>query len=189
MIILHLYRERFKSRKLFFIYGAEDMTLVNKSNSLLPVKRWSLNLPLRTFLQQLLYSCYQQWVSLTWITQVWGSCWPKPDRNQDVVLLKCKAETRESLRGPAEWHPHMDQSIVQVCKMHPHLKPFTFVPITCVHLYTWRVVPTPSILKVSILRESYLLFSGVTGTRSNLLLYSVGMDILASPQGSVFLFT
>lgn len=127
MIIFHLYRERFKSRKLFFIYGAEDMTLVNKSNSLLPVKRWSLNLPLRTFLQQLLYSCYQQWVSLTWITQVWGSCWPNPDRNQGVVLLKCKGETRESLRGPAEWHPHMDQSIVQVCKMHPHLKPFTFV--------------------------------------------------------------
>lgn len=51
VITSHLYRERFKSRRLFFIYGAEDVTMVNRSNSLLPEKRWTdpCICPLSTF--------------------------------------------------------------------------------------------------------------------------------------------
>jgi len=36
VIFFHPYRERSKFRRLFFIHRAEDVTLVNKSNSLLP---------------------------------------------------------------------------------------------------------------------------------------------------------
>lgn len=189
MTIFHLYRERFKSRRLFFSYGPED---VNKSNSLLPVKRWTdpCTYPPRTVpwnFYTIVTSSEFSFTTLVgshhWTAQVWVPCWPKPDRNQDVVLLRCKAETRESL-----WRGQLGDThtwIRTLCRSakcnYPDLKPFTYVG------WFWCGSCSHSKYHQSVHSEGKLsLVLDVTGTRSNLLLYSVEMDILVSPQGSVF---
>lgn len=150
---------------------------------------WSLHLPTKDCSLQLLYNCYQHWVffhdvgSHHWTAQVWVPCWPKPDRNQDVVLLRCKAETRESL-----WRGQLGDThtwIRTLCRSakcnYPDLKPFTYVG------WFWCGSCSHSKYHQSVHSEGKLsLVLDVTGTRSNLLLYSVEMDILVSPQGSVF---
>lgn len=176
MIFFHPYRERSKCGKLFFIYGAEDMTLLNKSNSLLPVKVWTnpCIYPLR-IVSCFVYSCYQQWVffhnffSQHWVTRVWAFYWS--ERSQDIVLQRCKAASRESLHwGPAEWGSHMDQKTGHVCKMHP---PWFKALYICRIILMWLGVVLTQKFKVPILKKNLSLVLNVTGTSSGLLTFSM----------------
>lgn len=126
MIFFHPYREKYEFRRFFFIRGAEDVTLVNKNNSLLTMKRWidPHMYPLRT-VSCFVHSYYQKRVFFynldSSTTNDWGLGFllPKAREEPGHGAAKVQGSIQEELTlGPTEWCCHIDQKIGEVCKMH-----------------------------------------------------------------------